>query len=298
MGIAVVGLLLFIGGLVTRGLNEQTSSRNNLKPASWLMMVAGPLLVIIGLLVSTIVLVNAGYVAVRLRLGATAGQLSQGMHFIAPGIDRIVLLETRMQKEETRATAASRDLQTVTTDLALNFRIDPSKAANLYEQVGTEYKARIIDPAVQEAIKVVTAQYTAEDLIRQRQKVKDDVESELTNRLAQYHLIVPNDGLSITNFDFSPDFNRAIEAKQVAQQQAEQQKFILQRAQLEKETKIAQAQGEAEAAKLNAESLRAAGGELVVAREWITKWDGKLPQVAGAGNFMIDLKSLLQSSGG
>ncbi|HVL40409.1 MAG TPA: prohibitin family protein, partial [Fimbriimonadaceae bacterium] len=204
-------------------------------------------------------------------------------------------LETRTQKEESKATAASRDLQTVTTSLALNFRIDPQKASDLFRDVGTEYKSRIIDPAVQESIKVVTARYTAEELIKNRAKVKAEVESDITARLRNYDIIVEPAGLSITNFDFSPEFNKAIEQKQVAQQEAEKQRYVLQQAELQRETDVTRAKGQAESARLTAESLRVQGGALVVAREWIEKWDGKLPSVSGGGaNFMFDIRELMR----
>ncbi len=300
MFVAVIGILVFVAGIVARGLDKQTSPKSNLKPTSWLMMVGGSVVFFIGLLISSVVIIQTGYAGVKLRLGAIAGSLGEGIHVVVPGIERIELMEVRTQKEESKATAASRDLQTVSTDLALNFRVDKSKVDVLFQQVGKEYKVRVIDPAVQEAIKVVTAKYTAEDLIRQRQKVKDDVEQEITSRLSQYNLLVEPDGLSITNFEFSPEFNRAIEAKQVAQQDAEKQKYVLQQAELEQQTKIARAKGEAEAAKLNAESLKAQGGSLVVAREWIEKWDGKLPQVSSGGTsgggMILDLKSLLDQA--
>lgn len=299
IGLAFIGLIGVIAGFVMRGLDKQTSDKANLKPLSWLLTVGGVVVIVMGLIGSTVIIVPTGYAGVKLRLGAIAGSLGEGVQFVVPGVEQVVLMEVRTQKEESKATAASRDLQTVTTDLALNFRVDKSKVDVLYQQVGTSYKERIIDPAVQEAIKVVTAQYTAEDLIRQRQKVKDDVELEITSRLAQYNLLVEPDGLSITNFQFSDEFNRAIEAKQVAQQEAEKQKYVLQQAELQQQTKIAQAKGEAEAAKLNAESLRAQGGSLVVAREWIEKWDGKLPSVSAGGDgggFMIDLRSVLEQS--
>lgn len=294
MGLVFFGIVLIAVSYVIRGLNQRTPDSVNLKPATWSFRALGGLMIVGGLIWSTVMIVPAGNKAVLLRFGAVKGQLDEGIHMIVPVMDSYALVEIRTQKEESKASAASRDLQVVTTSLALNFRVDSSKVAEIYNRVGTEYRARIIDPTVQEAIKVVTARYTAEDLIRQRAQVKHEVEQEITKRLAVYWLIVEPAGLSITNFDFSPEFNRAIEAKQVAQQQAEQQKYVLQRAELEKQTAIAKAEGEARAAELNAEALRVQGGSLVVAREWITKWDGKLPQVSGGGNYIIDLQSLLK----
>ncbi len=293
MGAFVLGILLLVVGFALRS-NAKNPEFKKAAPFAVLLILGGVALAVIGPIAGSVVIVKSGYVGVKLRLGAATSSLPEGLHVLVPGVEEVELLEVRTQKVESQATAASRDLQPVTTDLALNFRIDSSKAADLYKGVGTEYASRIIAPAVQEAIKVVTAQYTAEDLIRQRGKVKTEVENLIAARLLQYAIIVDPGGLSITNFEFSPEFNKAIELKQIAQQDAEKQKFVLQRAELEKQTKIAQAQGEAEAAKLNAQALQAAGGELVVAREWIQKWDGQVPQVSGGGGMIIDLGSILK----
>jgi regulator of protease activity HflC (stomatin/prohibitin superfamily) len=297
MVLVILGIVLFVVSFMVKALDKQTSEKANLRPAAWALRSLGAFLFFAGVIWAMVTIVPAGHRAVLLRFGAVSGQLDEGIHLIVPGMDSVALMEVRTQKEESQASAASRDLQVVTTTLALNFRVDEGKVSTLYQSVGTEYKARIIDPAVQEAIKVVTAKYTAEDLIRERAKVKSEVEVEITRRLAAYNIIVNPGGLSITNFDFSPEFNRAIEAKQVAQQDAEKQKYVLQRAELEKQTAIAKAEGEARAAELNAEALRVQGGQLVVAREWIAKWDGKLPQVAGAGNYIIDLQNMLRQAG-
>ena len=294
MGALVLGIFLIIAGFAVRK-SADTPETRKMKPFATLMLIGGMAVAIVGTAMNTVVIVKSGYVGVVLQTGAAIGQKSEGMHFLIPGIQELELMEVRTQKVESNATAASRDLQPVTVDIALNYRVDRDRASDLYKNIGTEYAARIISPTIQEAIKVVTAQYTAEDLIRQRGKVKTEVELLITNRLQKNFIIVDSGGLSITNFEFSAEFNKAIELKQIAQQDAEKQKFVLQRAELEKETKIAQAQGEAEAAKLNAQALQAAGGELVVAREWIEKWDGQVPQVNGGGNGMIiDLGSILK----
>jgi regulator of protease activity HflC (stomatin/prohibitin superfamily) len=224
--------------------------------------------------------------------------LGEGINMITPYMNTVEIMEVRTQKESAKASAASKDMQVVTSAVAINYHIDPSHVGDLYKGVGPDYRNRIVDPAVQESIKQVTAQYTAEELVKQRARVKTQVEGEITTRLKAYNLIVEPLGVSITDFDFSPDFNKAIEAKQVAQQEAEQQKYVLQKAELEKQTAICKAQGTASAARLNAQALQASGGGKVLAREWIEKWDGHLPTVAGAGGGMIiDLKSLLAQQG-
>lgn len=295
MVIVVLGVLLVIAAFITQGLHSQTSEKTNLKPLAWTLRIVGVLAIVGGLLTSTVTLVPAGFRGVKLTFGATSGILPEGLNFIMPGINSVVLLEARTQKDESQATAASRDLQVVTTTVALNYRIDPGNVDKLYRSVGSNYKTRIIDPAVQESLKAVTANYTAEDLIRLRPRVKNEVELQISERLQSYNIIVEPAGLSITNFDFSPEFNKAIESKQVAQQEAEKQKYLLQRAELEKKTEVTKAEGRSKAAMLNAEALKISGGSLVIAREWIEKWDGKLPSVsAGANGFMIDLSTLLK----
>ncbi|HMS55911.1 MAG TPA: prohibitin family protein [Fimbriimonadaceae bacterium] len=296
MGAVFFGVIFVVVSFILTGLNKQTTDKVNFRPFAWAMRVFGFVLVVGGILWGGVVQIPAGYVGVKLRFGAPDGTLDPGIHLIIPGVHSVQLLETRTQKEESQATAASQDLQIVTTTLALNFRLDAANIDKIYSQVGPLYKSRIIDPTVQESLKVVTARYTAEGLIRNRAQVKNEVETEIIKRLQAYHILVDTQGLSIVNFDFSPEFNKAIEAKQVAQQEAEKQKYVLQQAELQKQTDVARAKGSAEAAKLNAEALKVNGGGLVIAREWIEKWDGKLPQVSsGAGQYIIDIQSLMKT---
>ncbi len=294
MGIFALGFIAIIASFIIAGLDRHTPETKSMKPISWLTRVVGVVLMVVGVAASAVRIIPAGYTGVLMRFGAVQGQLPEGIHMIMPGVNTIELMELRTQKVESRGTAASRDLQVVTTDIALNYRVNPMGAGQLYKSVGPDYKVRIIDPAVQESLKVVTARYTAEDLIRQRANVKSEIEGDITKRLSPYNVTVEPNGLSITNFDFSPEFNKAIEAKQVAQQESEKQKYILARAELERQTAVATAKGRAEAARLNAAALNVQGGELVIAKEWIDRWDGTLPQVSSGGNFIIDLKSLLE----
>lgn len=301
MGLVFFGIVLLVFSFIIGGLNRQTSEKVNLKPTSWILRVLSVAFIVGGVLWSGVVQIPAGYAGVLLRFGAVSGSLDPGIHLIIPGVNDVHLLETRTQKEETRASAASRDLQVVTTILAINYRLDHNTVDDMFAKVGPSYRERIIDPAIQESLKVVTSRYTAEDLIRQRAQVKNEVETEIIKRLQTYNIIVDPQGVSIVNFDFSPEFNDAIEAKQVAQQDAEKQKYVLQQAELQKQTDVARAQGKAQAAKLNAEALKVSGGGLVIAREWIEKWDGKLPSVSagggGGGQFIIDIASLMKSGG-
>lgn len=296
MGGVVFGLMLLLLSFMLTKFHTETSDKVNLKPWAWATRIVALVFIVIGFIASTIVMVPAGYRGVLLRFTAVQGVMGEGIHMIIPYVNRVEIMEVRTQKERADASAASEDLQMVTTELALNFHIDPSKTGDLYTRVGTDFKSRIIDPTVQESIKMVTAQFTAEQLIKNRAMVKAQVEAEITKRLEAYDIIVEPLGLSITNFSFSRDFESAIEAKQVAQQEAEQQKYVLQKAELERQTQVTKARGAAEAAKLNAAALQAQGGSKVLAREWIEKWDGHVPTVSGTGGggVIIDINSLLR----
>lgn len=291
------GIILIVLSFMLHRFHLETSDKLNLRPWAWAARILAIVMIFGGLLASTIVIVPAGYRGVLLRFGAVRGAMGEGIHVIMPYVNSVELMEVRTQKESTdNASAASKDLQVVTTSVALNFHVDPSRVAHLYQSVGLEYMARIINPAVQESIKTVTARYTAEELIKNRATVKAEVEMDITKRLRAYDLIVEPSGLSITNFEFSPDFNTAIESKQVAQQEAEKQKYVLQKAELERQTQVTKARGVSEAAKLNAEALQVQGGSKVLAREWIEKWNGEVPTVSGqgGGGVIIDINSLLK----
>ncbi|MCX6343571.1 MAG: prohibitin family protein [Armatimonadetes bacterium] len=297
MGFVWLGIVLIIVSFFLRRFHTLTSDQINLTPWAWATRVLAIIMIVFGLLFSSIVIVPAGYRGVLLRFGAVHGTLLEGISLILPYMNSVQLIEVRTQKESSEASAASKDLQIVTTSLALNFHIDPFMVGDLYKNIGSDYKVRIIDPAVQESIKMVTARYTAEELIKNRAAVKAEVELDITRRLRVYNILVEPSGLSITNFNFSNEFNAAIEAKQVAQQDAEKQKYVLQMADLERQTQITRAKGASEAARLNAQALQALGGSKVLAREWIEKWDGHVPTVSGSGNgIIIDINSLLRTA--
>lgn len=299
MGLFVLGLLVFFVSFVLRRFTTARAGAT-LTPWAWTMRTAALIMMLVGLAYATIVIIPAGYKGVLLQFGAVRSSMEAGIHLVVPYVNSIRLIEVRTQKEEASATAASKDLQIVTTDIALNYHIDPAQVDTLYRNVGEDFKRRVIDPAMQESIKMVTAQFTAEELIKMRASVKTKVEEAITKRLQAYNIIMEDQGLSITNFNFSNEFNAAIEAKQVAQQEAEKQRYVLAKAELERQTVITQARGNAEAARLNAVALQAQGGSKVLAREWIEKWDGHLPTVAGTGGagggVIIDINSLLKEA--
>lgn len=235
-------------------------------------------------------IVPPGHKGVVVQLGAVKGDLTEGIHFRIPVIQKVIDVNVQIQKAETESVAASKDLQMVTSKIALNYHVNPQEVDKIYQQIGMSYDQKIIDPAVQEAMKAVTAKYTAEELITKRQQVALEIQELLTNRLKRSDVIV--DAFSIVNFQFSEEFNKAIESKQTAEQLALKAQRDLQRIKIEAEQKVAAAQAEAESLKIQKEQvtdnlikLR----EIEVQKQAVEKWDGKLPQYNGGAVPFINI---------
>jgi len=236
--------------------------------------------------------VEPGQAGVRVRLGAVQkGVLGEGIHFKIPLVEDIVTLAVRTQKLESAASAASKDLQVVNTVIATNYRLNQESVDDLFKNIGPTYREKIIDPAVQEVVKAVSATYTAEELITKRPEVKDQIKTELANRLSPFDIIVVD--ISITNFDFAKSFNDAIEAKQVAEQKVQKAKRDLQRIEIEAEQKVTQAKAEAESLRIQKQQITS---DLLKLRQIeneraaIEKWDGRLPQVTGESTPFVNLQ--------
>ena len=222
------------------------------------------------------VIIRPGHRGVVIRLGAVQERIMpEGLNFKKPFIESVKKLDVKTQKEEVKADAASRDLQNVTAVVALNYNLMPDRVNVLWKEIGREYKERIIDPAIQEAVKAATSKYTAEELVTKRAEVRDLIRLTLSERLVKEYINVSE--VSMVNFDFSPSFNQAIEAKVTAEQNALAAKNKLEQVKFEKEQRIAQAQGEAEAIKIQAQAITQQGGEDYVNLKAVEKWDGKLP---------------------
>jgi regulator of protease activity HflC (stomatin/prohibitin superfamily) len=292
----ILGILLVVAGIAIpkEGLDGTPTPKRGIKAA-------GGVIGVLGLILSSFYIVPAGHAGVLTQFGAVKGSLSEGPHLVVPVVQRVQQMEVRTQKIETKGMrAASKDMQTVTADLASNFHI--TNPSEVYQKLGMDYRARIIDPVQHEVLKAVTAQYSADELLKLRSKIKSEVESTIAERLRVHNIIIETNGVSITNFDFSEEYNKAIERKQVAQQEAEQQKYALQKAKLEAETAVTTAKGRAEAARINALSLEAKGGEKLLLREWIEAWKAggsQVPTFIGSGGntmFMMDMNSLKKST--
>lgn len=229
--------------------------------------------------------VGAGERGVVLNFGAVQDSvLGEGLHFRMPIMQRVAIMDVKVQKAVTDATSASADLQDVTSSVALNYHVVPDKANVVYQTLGVEFKERIIDPAIQEVMKAVSARYTAEELITKRAAVSEAMRANLAERLLPNNIAV--DAVSIVAFSFSKVFTEAIEAKQTAEQLALKAKRDLDRIKIEAEQKITAAKAEAESLRLQRANI---SPDLIELRKIeanlkaIEKWNGILPQVTGGG---------------
>jgi regulator of protease activity HflC (stomatin/prohibitin superfamily) len=229
--------------------------------------------------------IGAGERGVVLNFGAVQGTvLGEGLHFRVPIMQVIIPVDVKVQKSESDAAAASADLQDVSSKVALNYHIIPDKANVVYQSLGISFKERIIDPAVQEVVKAVTAKYSAEELITKRPAVSDAMKTNLTERLLANNIAV--DAFSIVGFSFSKIFMEAIESKQTAEQLALKARRDLERIKIEAEQKITAAKAEAESLRLQRANIST---DLIELRKIeanlkaIEKWNGTLPQVTGSG---------------
>lgn len=234
--------------------------------------------------------VEAGHSGVVLTFGKVSeAVLSEGLHVKVPFIQQIIQIDNRVLKAEVDCSSASKDLQTVSSTIALNYRVRNEASARIYKEVGPSYESVIINPAIQECVKAVTAKYTAEQLITERQQISDQMKELLNEKISGYGLEL--EIFNIIAFEFTDEYNAAIEAKQTAQQNALKAEQDLQRIKVEAEQTVAQAQAEAEAYRLKSEQIT----PQMIAMEYIDKWDGKLPAVAGgdSSSMLIDISEII-----
>jgi regulator of protease activity HflC (stomatin/prohibitin superfamily) len=249
-------------------------------------------------------LIQAGTVGVITHFGAVQTEiLPEGLHFITPVKTKVVPMDVRIQLVEDEATASSKDLQMVTSRVALNFYLSKQKANIIFQELGLQYETTIIAPTIQESVKSTIAKFNAEEVITLRPKVKKMIFEDIRTRLEKNNIIVTD--FSIVDFSFSPEFNKAIEEKQIAEQSALRAKNDLVRIQTEAKQVEAKAGGEAKAqieiAKAEAQAqelLRKTISEQIIRLRAIEKWDGKLPLYVGNGEgiFLDIVRGMEQKS--
>lgn len=252
---------------------------------------------------SAFTVVPAGSTGVVVTLGKVSETpLQEGLHLKIPLIQTVEIISNKIQKIEVDAPAVSKDLQSISSSIAVNFRVGNKSSAYIYKNIGRDYQSVVLLPAVQESMKSVTAKYTAEELITERAQVGQEVQEALSNKVSDYGVVIEK--FNIVNFEFSAEFDKAIEAKQVAEQnliktKTEQEQAIV-IAEAEAKKKLIEAEAEAEAilkkAQAQAEANRkiaASLSEEMIEYAKVEKWNGELP-VATGGNTFMDISGVTE----
>jgi len=237
---------------------------------------AGLGLVAVVLALESFTVVPAGHVGVQVTLG-TVNQtaLPEGAQFVNP-ISNVKYVDVRLQKANfDGASAGTRNIQQVHTDIVVNYRMSPSKVPYIYKEFGLDVDSKVLGPAINEAFKSVVGHFTSEELITKRDEVNTEIVARLSEKLAPFDLIVNN--ISLVNFGFSKAYQDSIEAKVIAEQQKLKADQDLQRIKVEAASRIAQAEGEAKAISIQASAIQSQGGAAYVQLQAIEKWNGQLP---------------------
>ena len=303
MGKLIFAVVVFVLGMaIYRILNRQTF----LPPALAAVVPRLILAFSIGipafiLVFSVLRIIPAGHVGVKVLFGQVDPQpLREGLNVVLNPLYDVVDMDVRVVKHTARYDAASKDLQAVHVEMVLNYRVMPDRAPEVYRNIGPNFSSVIIDPAAQEVLKANTATHNAEEILLQRPQLKGDVQRDLTAWLAKYGIDMKEAALA--NIRFDPAYEKAVEAKQIEQQKAEQKRYELIQAQRQAEIVAAEAKGKGDAALAEArgvaDALRLKGDAeatynarvaasltpVLIQQQYLARWDGRLPQYSFGGN--------------
>ncbi|MEM6425626.1 MAG: prohibitin family protein [Cyanobacteria bacterium P01_H01_bin.119] len=258
------------------------------QPQGWQPIALAIVAAVVGILASScFVIINPGQTGVLSILGkAQDGALLEGLHLKPPFISRVDIYDITVQKFEVPAQSSTKDLQDLSASFAINFRLDPLEVVNIRRTQGTlqNVVSKIIAPQTQESFKIAAALRTVEEAITERAQLKEDFDIALNTRLEKYGIIVLD--TSVVDLTFSPEFAKAVEEKQIAEQRARRAVYVAQEAEQEAQAEVNRAKGRAEAQRLLAETLKAQGGELVLQKEAIEAWrkgGAQMPRVLVMG---------------
>jgi regulator of protease activity HflC (stomatin/prohibitin superfamily) len=244
--------------------------------------VTGIAIFLITILFSSFTVISAGHTGVQVTFGeVNMTPLSEGVHFVNP-LSSIKDVDVRLQKAKLDgASAGTKDLQQVHTDIVVQYRLNSAKVPHIYKEFGLNVDDKVLGPGINEAFKSVTGHYTSEELITKRDEVSMAITEHLRNKMAPFNIDVS--GVSLVNFGFSAEYQKAIESKVIATQNKLKAEQDLERIKVEAASRVAQAEGEAKAIAIQATAIQSNGGQNYVQLQWIDKWDGKLPNtVVGA----------------
>lgn len=242
---------------------------------------------IFALTLNAFVIINPGQAGVLSILGkAQDGALLEGLHFKPPFVANVDVYDVTVQKFEVPAQSSTKDLQDLSARFAINFRLDPVEVVKIRRTQGTlqNIVSKIIAPQTQESFKIAAARRTVEEAITKRTELKSDFDTALDARLEKYGILVLD--TSVVDLNFSDEFSKAVEEKQIAEQRAQRAIYVAQEAEQQAQADVNRAKGKAEAQRLLAETLKAQGGELVLEKEAIEAWrqgGAQMPRVLVLG---------------
>jgi prohibitin 2 len=258
LGIVIAGGIIFLFGQMSLGI------------------VSGVTFFLCTIVASTCTVISAGHTGVQVTFGeVNMTPLSEGIHFVNP-LSSVKDVNVQLQKTQlTGASAGTKDLQQVHTDIVVNYRLNAAKVPHIYKEFGLNVDDKVLGPGINEAFKSVTGHYTSEELITKRDEVSLAITEHLRSKMAPFNIDVS--GVSLVNFGFSAEYQKAIESKVIATQNKLKAEQDLERIKVEAASRVAQAKGEAEAISIQATAIQSNGGANYVALQWIQKWDGNLP---------------------
>ena len=275
------------------------------KPSPRNVVIIVALVIILIIAWGTFVIVPAGHRGVVLWWGSVENRImGEGLNFIVPIAERVIKVDVKVQPHPFREIdASSKEYQNVKMTGMMNFHIDPAYVNDLYQKVGLDFADKVIDPAFNDFVKEVVPTYPIGEILPKREEIRKRAMTKLGDNLSRYHIIV--DDIYFANIRFSPEYEGAIEAKQVAQQQVETQKQVLAQREIEAQQKVATAKGEAQSILVVAQGQAQANDALsksitpiLVQYKGIEKWNGILPQVSGGAVPFIELGKMGGLSGG
>ena len=263
-------------------MNTQSSN-------SWQPLLGGIVAALVVLIAfNSFVILNPGQAGVLSILGkAQDGVLLEGIHVRPPLVSNVDVYDLTVQKFEVPAESSTKDLQDLKASFAINFRLDPLQVVEIRRKQGTlqNIVSKIIAPQTQESFKIAAARRTVEEAITKRNELKEDFDNALGERLDKYGILILD--TSVVDLSFSPEFARAVEEKQIAEQKSQRAVYVAREAEQQAQADINRAKGKAEAQRLLAETLRAQGGELVLQKEAIEAWregGAQMPKVLVTGD--------------
>jgi len=239
-------------------------------------ILGGAIVFVLGMFFSSFTIISGGHTGVQVTMGEiNMTPLSEGWHFVNP-ISSIKDVDVRLQKAKLDgASAGTKDLQQVHTDIVVQYRLNAAKVPHIYKEFGLNVDDKVLGPGINEAFKSITGHYTSEELITKRDEVSMAITEHLRNKMAPFNIDVS--GVSLVNFGFSAEYQKAIESKVIATQNKLKAEQDLERIKVEAASRVAQAKGEAEAISIQAQAIQSNGGQNYVQLQWIQKWDGNLP---------------------